>query len=161
MSPGQNIRKRRKKDVEITLPGNVSPRNASTLESNIKLERIEESEEEEVNDTTTDNKHYNSVFKGPISNDNGLDVSEVELELHSTPNWPDVLSDILITENLSSNLSQRVIDFHAMLADNPKISESLIPIMEESVLTEEEFIDCFNFVFPNGLVDFMNWLVFS
>ena len=161
ISPVHEGRKRRKKNTDIALPGNVSPRSSSTLESNIKLERIDETEEEEQNDTTSDRKQYTSVFRGPLGNDDGLDVSEEELILHSLPNWPEVLNDILVTKNLATNLSSHVLDFYSLLADNKEIADELIPVMEESVLSEEDFVDCFNFVFPNGLVDFMNWLDFN
>ena len=38
-------------------------------------------------------------------------------------------------------------------------SAELILNFEISVLSEDDFVDCFNFVFPNGIEDFMSWYV--
>ena len=159
--PGpSNPRKRngkKRKFEETVRPGNVSPRSAEVPQ--IKLERIEESDEEQESAGAISNEQQSGIgmLSGRLDDgDQEDEVDDLEMELHHIPNWPGLVHDGIVTKNFSGSLADTTVDLFEVLSSNPGLSPEILARLDGCVLSTEEFVDCFNFMFDGGMKEFMN-----
>ena len=83
------------------------------------------------------------------------EVEELEMFLHSDPEYILALQDLLVTKNLASHVREGPVDVYRLLAENREQAHNIIESNIDTFMPDDLFDKMLREEYPGGLEEFL------